>query len=343
MSDNIQRKNGLDCFAFDGERSEIWHRKGQQKQPHWTKADWRSNSGHDFEVEKVPLVAAFGGIAGMDHLPAFKDVKGWFALARKDDGHVFTTVTGSYQPVQPSTLDDFFDAYIAADPRFQLDAMGALGDGERIWATARFCDDLTVAGDRIIPRLLTSTSYDATMASRAEATFTRVVCQNTFRAALANAEAVIKVTHRTKFDTERVQRELAQIVASFDKFKAMGDAMAQVHVTQDECNAFLRNLLDIPLDAQRKDISTRSQNMFHDLETAINVTMRERNTRDPDLWCLLNGVTRYTDHDKSVRTDKGARDEIAARFDSSTFGAGDRMKGDAVNLLMPILKARQFA
>lgn len=343
MSDNIQRRNGIDCFAFDGERSEIWHRKGQQKQPHWGKAEWRANSGHDFEVEKVPLLAAFGEVEGMSHLPQFKEVKNWFALSRKDDGHIFTTVTQTYQPVQPATLDDFFDAYIAADPRFQLDAMGALGDGERIWATARFCEDGTVAGDRIIQRALLSTSYDATMASRAEATTTRVVCQNTFRIAIAEAEAVIKVSHRTRFDTARVQRELAQIVASFDKFKAMGDAMARVHVTQDECNAFLRNLLDIPLDAQRKDISTRSQNMFRELETAINVTMRERNTRDPDLWCLLNGVTRYVDHDKSVRTDKGARDETAARFDAATFGSGDRMKGDAMGLLMPILKARQFA
>lgn len=342
MTDDIQRRNGIDCFAFDGERSEIWHRKGQQKQAHWGKAEWRSNSGHDFEVEKVPLLAAFGE-AGLPHLPEFKSVKGWFALARKDDGHIFTTVTGTYQPVQPATLDDFFDAYIEADPRFQLDAMGALDDGGRIWATARFCEDVTVAGDKIIPRLLLSTSYDATMASRAEATTTRVVCKNTFRIAIADAEAVIKVTHRTKFNVERVQRELAQIVASFDKFKIMGDAMARVHVTQDECNRFLRNLLDIPLEAERKDISTRSINMFEDLERAVNTTMRERNTNDPDLWCLLNGVTRYTDHTKSVRTDHGARDEIAARFEASTFGAGDRMKADAMGLLLPIMKAKQLA
>lgn len=354
MADNIQNRNGIDCFAFTGPRKAIWHKKGNSADDAgvatmtWEEAKrwWRENSGHNFEVVKVPAIAAFNGEL-FDHFDAedkFRDTE-FFFLARRDDGHIFAPVTKTYQPVQPQAIDDFGDEYVGFDDRFVKDAAGALGDGEKIWTTWRFQSDAKVAGDTIEQRLLASTSYDATMASRFEATTTRVVCQNTLRAAWASSEAVIKVTHRSKLNADRVRDQLARIVASFDKFKAMGDAMAARSVTPAETATFIRNLLDIPLDATRKDISTRSQNIVADLERDIRMTLRERNTNDPDLWCLLNGVTRYVDHDRSVRTDGGARDENAARFDAATWGAGDALKGKAISLLLPMLpeRVKQFA
>lgn len=341
MADNIESRHGVDSFAFIGERSEIWHRKGQQMTADSTREEWDRASGHDYEVVKVPAVAAFNG-PEFAHFPddrRFVESE-YYLLARRDNGHIFAPVTKTYQPVQPKDVDDWFDAYIAHDDRFRKDAAGVLGDGERIWTTARFDHDLTVAGDRVIPRLLMSTSYDATQATRNEATTTRVVCQNTLRLAHTSSKAVIKTTHRTAFNGARVRRELAQIVASFDQFKRLGDAMAQVSVSERDTGIFIRNLLDIPLEAQRLDVSTRSQNIVRDLEHSINLTLQERNTRDVDAWCLLNGVTRYVDHERSVRTDGGKRDWTAARFDAGTFGSGDAMKGKAMALLLPMLPDR---
>lgn len=349
MSHNIQHRNGIDCFAFTGDRKAIWHRLGNSADaagvasmsPDEAKAWWRKASGHDFEVVKAPAIAAFNG-PEFDHVAPdqrFQESE-YFLLTRRDDCHIFAPVTRTYQPVQPSQIDDFGDEFVGFDERFTKDAAGALGDGERIWTTWRFAEDLTVAGDKIVPRLLASTSYDATMASRFEATTTRVVCENTLRAAWSSAKAVLKVTHRSKLNGDVVRQRLATIVSSFDQFKAMGDAMAQRVATPQETATFVRNLLDIPVDAQRKDISTRTQNMVEDLERDIRTTLRERNTTDPDLWCLLNGVTRYVDHDRSVRTDNGARDVHAARFDAATFGAGDALKGKAINLLVPMLPER---
>lgn len=347
MSHNIQRRNGIDCFAYVGKPA--WHKLGNsadvakvhEMTPDEAKTWWRAASGHNFEVVKAPAIAAFNG-PEFDHLPPeqrFQETD-YFMLSRRDDGHVFACVTGTYQPVQPAQIDDWGDEFMSFDDRFVKDAAGALGDGERIWTTWRFADDMTVAGDKIEQRLLASTSYDATMASRFEATTTRVVCQNTLRAAHASAEAVIKVTHRAKLNEDRVRRQLSSIVSSFAKFKAMGDVMASVAVDQKQTATFIRNLLDIPLDAARVDVSTRTQNIVADLERSIRTTLRERNTNDPDLWCLLNGVTRYVDHDRSVRTDNGARDVIAARFDAATFGAGDALKGKALGLLLPMLPDR---
>ena len=339
MSHNIEHKNGVDSFAYVGEKA--WHMLGNEMTADSTREQWDVASGHNFEVGKVPAIAAFNS-ADFVHFPddrRFVESE-YFFLARKDNGHIFAPVTKTYQLVQPKAINDWFRDYIKFDDRFHIDAAGTLGNGERIWTTARFDQDVTVAGDKLIPRLLGSTSYDATMATRCEATWVRVVCQNTLRGAHMSAKAVIKTTHRTTFDGARVRRELAQIVQSFDEFKAMGDAMARVSVTEKETGKFLRNLLDIPMDATRKDISTKTQNIVAELEQGIRITLRERNTNDPDLWCLLNGVTRYVDHDRSVRTGGGARDVQAARFDAGTFGSGDTLKGKAMALLLPMLPDR---
>lgn len=349
MSDNIQNRNGIDCFAFTGPRKAIWHRKGNSADEanvanmSWdeAKAWWRVNSGHDFEIVKVPAIAAFNGPEFEHFAPEnrFQESE-YFLLARRDDGHIFAPVTRTYQIVQPQQVDDFGDEYVGFDERFTKSAAGALGDGERIWTQWRFAEDMRVAGDAFVMGLLGSTSYDATMASRFEANTIRVVCENTLRAAWADDKAVVKVTHRSKLNADKVREQLARIVQSYEKFKVMGDAMALRSVTPIETATFIRNLLDIPMDAQRKDISTRTQNIVADLERDIRTTLRERNTNDPDLWCLLNGVTRYVDHTRSVRTDGGARDENAARFDAATFGSGDALKGKALNLLVPMLPDR---
>lgn len=346
MAHNLENKNGVDSFAFIGDRKEIWHKLGQKMEANATREQWDIASGHNYEVVKVPAIAAFNG-EGFEHFDdenKFKETE-FFFLARRDNGHIFAPVTKAYQPVQPKTIDDWFDAYIAHDDRFTKDAAGTLGQGERLWTTARFDADLNVAGDKIVPRLLMSTSFDATQATRNESTFTRVVCENTLRGAHSSAKALIKTTHRTTFDAARVRRELAQIVQSFVEFKELGDAMAQRAMSEKETATFVRNLLDIPLDAQRKDISTRTQNIVADMDRAISTTLRERNTRDVDAWCLLNGVTRYVDHMRTVRTDNGARDATAARFDAGTFGSGDALKGKAMGLLLPMLpqRAKQFA
>jgi Domain of unknown function (DUF932) len=57
----------------------------------------------------------------------------------------------------------------------------------------------------------------------------RVVCRNTFQAAIMEPEkSIIRVRHNTKFDKERVGKQLATLVETIDKYKKMGDAMARV-------------------------------------------------------------------------------------------------------------------
>jgi phage/plasmid-like protein (TIGR03299 family) len=340
MAHNLEMVNGVYSFAFTGERSEIWHKLGQELDAGAGREEWINAAGFNYHVEKVPAIASLSG-AMFDHLPAeqrFVATDKRFTV-RQDNGHVLGIAGEGYQTVQPADIWDWFEEYVTCDDRFHIDAAGVLGSGERLWMTARFNASLDVAGDRHIPRLLMSTSFDASQATRNEATMTRVVCQNTLRAAHMNAKALIKTRHNTKFDGAQVHKELAQIAQSFVEFKVMGDAMAQTEMSKRDVEVFFTSLLGIPADAKVSDISTRTKNIAADLGASYRRTQRERGTERNDVWTALQSVTRYVDHDRTVRN---AVNDTVGRFDSGTFGSGDAMKGKALNLLFPLIDQSLF-
>jgi phage/plasmid-like protein (TIGR03299 family) len=345
MSHEIEMNaSGRHSFAFTGARSNIWHSLGQELPQNATLGQWEDAAGFNFRVAKVPALASLAGPT-FDHLDSDKrfaatDMR---FIVREDNGHVLGFASDGYQVVQPMDVLEWFDRYITVDERFHLDAAGVLYEGQKLWATARFGGDLTVAGDSHIARLLMSTSFDSSQPTRNEATTTRVVCRNTLRAAHMNAKACIKTTHRSQFQGAQVARELAQIAQSFVQFKAMGDAMAQQELTRVEVQSFFAKLLDIPVDAKPDDISGRKRNIAADLVGAYNATKRERNTQRDDVWSALQAVTRYVDHDRTVRGSDGTSDGlIAARFEAGTFGSGDDMKGKALNMLLPMVDSSLF-
>jgi phage/plasmid-like protein (TIGR03299 family) len=340
MSHNIENIDGVYSFAFTGERTEIWHRLGQELPADASRAEWLAAAGMTYHVEKVPAIASLSGDA-FNHLAPekrFVETDKRF-LARQDNGHVLGIAGEGYQVVQPVDVWEWFENYITVDDRFHIDAAGVLGSGERLWMTARFNGSLDVAGDRHVPRLLMSTSFDASQATRNEATMTRVVCQNTLRIAHSSAKALIKTRHNTRFNGAQVHRELAQIASSFLEFKAMGDAMAQTEMAKREVEVFFTSLLGIPADAKVADISTRTRNIAADLGASYRRTQRERNSERNDVWTALQAVTRYVDHDRTVRN---APNDTVGRFDSGTFGSGDAMKGKAMELLFPLVDPSLF-
>jgi hypothetical protein len=145
---------------------------------------------------------------------------------------------------------------------------------------------------------------------------------------------VIRTRHNTRFDAVKVGKELSAIAQGFVQYKAIGDAMATVHMSADETKALFLKLLDV--DGAIEDASTRKRNMLDDLVTAHNVSMREGAERN-SAWSALQAITRYVDHD---RTTRGGNDAAEATILSTQLGSGAAMKGKAMDLLMPLVKDR---
>jgi phage/plasmid-like protein (TIGR03299 family) len=339
MSHNLENRDGRYSFAFTGSRDQIWHRLGQELPEGSPLSTWAKAAGLDFSVCKVPALVDLSG-EDFDHMNA--DSRSLPApnrkfIVRQDNGHVLGLASDGYKVVQPKDVLEWFEKYITVDDRFHLDAAGVLHSGEVIWATARFNGEMSVAGESHRARLLMSTSFDQSRPTINQGTTTRAVCNNTLSTAWADRRAVIKTTHRSHFKGEQVAKELATIAQSFDIFKKMGDAMAQTAMAKDEVSNFFKTLLEIPFDVKKEDIATVTLNKFTAMSQAYTLTKRERNTNADDVWSALQAVTRYVDHDRTVRNvdQNNANDVTVARFQASTFGSGDGLKGKAFELLLP--------
>lgn len=345
MSHNIDMTNDRANIAFLGSRNDVWHRLGQEMQAGMTIQQWITAAGLAWDAVKVPAIASLEG-AQFDHIPAserFRVVEDRSFIVRQDNGAPLGYVSGDerdgYQLVQPKALFDWFDRYIAVDDRFALDVAGSLDGGRRIWATARYNGDVSVAGESHKARLLMSTTFDGSGATINQATMTRVVCQNTLRMAHSDKSAMIRTRHSTRFNAEAVGKELAQVAKSFANYKAIGDAMGACDMAKDAVADFFKDMLDIPRTAKRDEISTRKSNQYSELATAYKTSVQE-GAPPHSVWAALQAVTRYVDHDRTVKTGNGALPESLARFQSATFGSGDVMKGKAMEMLLPLVKDR---
>lgn len=336
MAHNIDMSNGRANIAFLGSREDVWHRLGQEMTPGMDIPAWAKAAGLDWTAVKVPALAMLAGPA-WDHIePAkrFMEVEGQRHVVRSDNGRPLGYVSDQYQPVQPVEVLEWFQQYIGVDDRFALDVAGSLKNGEIIWATASFRDSLNIVGEEHKARLLMTTTFDGSGATINKATMTRVVCNNTLDAALADKKAIIRTRHSTKFNAERVGKELATIAAGFEHYKEMAEGMVAIQQSAADVSNFFKAMLDIPFDAKQDDISGRKMNQFRALGDAYKATVAE-GTQIGTAWTALNSITRWVDHDRSTR---GGVNQEEARVLSANFGSGSALKAKAVGLLMPDMR-----
>lgn len=344
MAANLDMTGGRANMAFMGSRNDIWHRMGQQMEAGQSIEAWASAAGLGWSAIKVPAIVALQG-PQFDHIEPGKRFLPAYDrsfIVRSDTAGLLGFVSGEnenygYQIVQPSDVLSWFDRYISVDGRFKLDVCGSLDGGKRIWASAKYNGDIAIAGEEHNARVLMSTTFDATGATINQCTMTRVVCQNTLRMAHADQKAAIKTRHSTKFDAAKVGKELAQLAQGFANYKQIGDALGKTEMAKDAVSDFFKDCLDISRTAKRDEISTRKSNQFQDLSKAFRVSVSEGAPKD-SAWAALQAITRYADHDRSVKA--GNQTESASRFASAQFGTGDAIKGKALGLLMPLIKDR---
>jgi len=325
MAHNIDMTNGRANIAFLGSRNDVWHRLGQEMAQGMTVDQWAEAAGLTWSAIKAPVFVTWNGV--QVEVPNVK------AIQRDDNGFVLGMGTDQYQPHQPREALDYAQRYVDMDSRFKIDVAGSLKSGRIVWVTATFDADgtggVTVAGQKHVIRLLMSTTFDATGASVNKLTDTRVVCNNTLDVALGgDKRAEVRSRHTSKFNADRVSRELEGMAQAVDTYKAFGDTMADTRMVKDTVAKYFKRLLDIPFDAKAEDTSTRKLNQYGDLNRAYGQTVAEGAPRE-SAWAALQSVTRYVDHAKSTR----GGNESEARLLSAQFGAGAAMKAEAVRLL----------
>src|SRR5262245_12644775 len=253
MTDNIGiAADGRHTAAFAGNREDVWHRFGQYNLDGKPLPVWLDAAGWNWTAVKSQAYLDLDADA-FPHLTAAErraPVTDRFHIVRSDNAHPLGFGSDQYVCVQPRELAEFTQRFVDVDSRFKFDVMGSLFNAEIIWCGAVYNGDLTVAGDKHRARLLASTSFDGSAATRVQTTTTRAVCNNTLNIAWGDRRGMIRVRHNTKFNPELVAKQLAQLASSVETYKAIGDAMAQVEMTREQTALFFKSLLKIDPNAK---------------------------------------------------------------------------------------------
>lgn len=324
--DGLDMTTGQAAIAYVGEIP--WHGLGVKIAPDAPFDERIRCAGLNWKVDIIPSQYEFNGKMYV--------APNSFHMIRTDNAASLSVMSKRYKPVQPVEIMAFFEEFVSVDERFTFETAGSLFGGAKIWALYRFtADSFLVAGDPHVCYVLLTTSFDGSLATTAQATMIRVVCNNTLTASIyAGKKSCVKVSHSVDFSKASVKKDclkrLELVVASFDQYKALGEALAGIRMSGEQIEELFARMTTEKMTPEGKEPSTKAKNQLEGMFRAYRQTVEE-GTPASTGWSVLNAVTRYVDHDRTSRNTQG--DKRAASMASSFYGSGATFKRQALEII----------
>ena len=341
MSANIEIANGVASYAENGRKRRAWHLLGKCFDRPMTVKEALEASNSDFLVEKRRLVAITPAISdAMETGSVPADlllealVGGKRATMRMDKMKALGVVSDSYGIVQNRDAFTFIDTLCTgglSDRPPVIECVGVLGQGERVFITAKFPDDIILdnkGDDRVEMYIVFTTSHDGTGSVKCVVTPVRVVCNNTLNLALRNNRGCLSLRHSSnvmarldldsKENTEFAYKTLNLLDVYKKSLEERFEKLRRIKVAERDLDRILAELALSETDLElynrtsiaNPDISARGRNIFsamkQSVESGVGQDVGERGT---GLW-LVNGVTSYFQNDAKFRNDEVKMDSI---------------------------------
>jgi phage/plasmid-like protein (TIGR03299 family) len=315
MSHNINHNERTGKDSFFSVKEKAWHGLGQIVENYPTSAEAIKFAGLDYEVVKADLYTTSFNSDGQA-MDFTNRIKTHFATIRKDTGDVLGIVGSKYEIVQNETAFTFFDSLVNDGTGIKYETAGALGNGERIFITAKMPDVIRVGRrgkDEIEEYIFLTTSHDGSGSIMAAFTPVRIVCNNTLNAALRNNSNAVYIKHTA--NAEEKLREAARIITISDKMtEKLGDLFnhwARVRITDAE----LKKLIHLAMSPNREvfqavvnnDRTFEFSKQFEDVcgqvfEYAMTSPSQTMETTAGTLFGAYNGITGYYQNVKEFKT-----------------------------------------
>ena len=328
----------LEQMAYVGDTP--WHGLGNQLTQNQPIEIWAQQAGMDWRIESSDVSYMAKNERGQSILMPYEEQR---VLYRSDTHAPLSVVSQRYQEVQPMEILEFYRD-LTEQSGFELETAGVLKGGKKFWALARTGQSTALKGKDVSNGyILLATACDGTLATTAQFTNIRVVCNNTLAIALrgqSSSAGVVKVPHSTKFDADKVKQQLGISVRAWDEHMYELKQLSQRKVTQGEAAAyfdavfnntsmsvadqeeniiqFYRNIAN-PNPAKEKSepngrAMSKAMNMFNGQGRGA-----ELSSAKDTAYGLLCSITEFADHERrAMSTDH--------RLDSAWFGAGAALK-----------------
>jgi phage/plasmid-like protein (TIGR03299 family) len=302
-----------------------WHGLGNRLPENQPLEVWQKAAGMDFEIKETPVLFNVSDQGGL-HVKANADSQ---VLFRSDSLEPLSVVSNRYKVVQPREILEFYRDLVEVGG-FELETAGVLKGGRKLWALARTGQEVYLKGnDQVKAYLLLATACDGTLATTAQFTSVRVVCNNTLQMAVGDCSGAVKVPHSTTFDPAAVKRELNVGVSAWDDFTYRMKTLANRKIHRIEAMNFLVDVLGDPELPLTKQTNEKAIGNVYALFNGKGLGSELAAANDT-AWGLLNAVTEYVDHHKAARSPDN-------RLNSAWFGLGAAIKKKALDTALRLV------
>lgn len=309
MGHNLNFNESTGRYSFFSVKEKAWHNLGQIVSDYPTSAEAIKFAGLDYDVVKSPLYTT-----GSDFIQVGQDletadpqisVPNYFANVRSDNNAVLGVVGKDYHIVQNRDAFSFFDAIVGGEEGILYQTAGALGNGERIFITAKLPGYIRVGnGDDVTEKyLFLTTSHDGSGSITAAFTPVRIVCQNTLNASLKSMTNVVRIKHtsgaKQRLEDAHKVMGLANTLSS--QLENIFNNWATIRVKDNEVKKLIQLALcpnketyDLLKKGAEDELSTTFKNIVEDAfaYAMVNDTQQMETTKGT-LFGAYNAVTGY--------------------------------------------------
>jgi len=327
--------------SFFSTKVKAWHNLGQVVDRYPTSAEAIKFAGLDYIVEKRPLFTYNTenhlGDPDADIIIPEISVPNYFATVRADTDQVLGVVGNDYEVIQNRDAFSFFDAIVVGGDGILYETAGALGNGERIFITAKLPGYIRVGSDDIIEKyLFLTTSHNGFGSIMAAFTPIRVVCNNTLHAALNNMTNCVKIRH-TQSAKERLlqaHKVMGLTNTMSDELNGIFNRWAQVRITDKELLRLVQQAMAPSKEVLQKvlnednmdEYSSRFVNTVERVcEYGFSNETQQMATTKGTLFGAYNAITGYFQNVMHYKNDE-------AKLKSILFGNGFNKTQSAFNL-----------
>lgn len=297
-----------------------WHGLGQKINEDAPLEVWVKQAGLDWEIQKKPLLIDLNPEAVAQKKK--RNLIEYFdrvALVRSDNQQPLSIMSPNYKIVQPIEILEFYRNLIATGG-FKMDTAGSIFHGRKIWALAKIGKEVTIKGDKLEGYLLLSTSCDGTMATTAQFTSVRVVCNNTLTMAVnrTDKQYAVKVPHHQEFNAEEMKAELGLANNAWGQFEDEVAALIDRRLKKREAvNILVRAIGDPELCIEDQPHVKQISKIFELFDgKGVGSDMV---TAKSTAWGLVNATTQFADHCRKTKSQD-------SRIDSAWWGQWETIK-----------------
>lgn len=316
MAHNLNFNKDTGKYSFFSVQEKAWHGLGQIVTEYPTSAEAIIHSGLDYQVIKEP---------NTHRLPSGLEVRSEnsFFTYRSDNEAILGGKVGKdYHIVQNTDAFSFFDAIVGGTDGILYETAGALGNGERIFITAKLPNYIRVGnGDDVTEKYIFLTnSHDGSGSITAAFTPIRIVCQNTLNASLRNMSNVVRIRH-TSGAKQRLE-DAHKVMGLADRFSTQMEGIfngwAKVKISDAEVKKLIqlalcpnRETLELLKKGNEDELSTVFKNSVDAAFTyAMVAESQQMETTKGTVFGAYNAVTGYFQNVRNYKDDEAKLQSI---------------------------------